>query len=500
MNGLYAYEPAGRSFYAARSQSLNAARDLVGFCRFLSRPHHGFEGMLVATPEYQRSFRSYRAAEYFCNTDTLRVTGSQVTNRCPFDLMADNFGLSPSFCSTVVMKPRIESALVNFEVYASYNPWYIRVYAPVCTSRWTYDLEEHVENNGSGEPFPDNYMAQSEVQEHVASFKDALCGHIPWGNVHSGIVNSTLCGSERTHGLADLRMFFGWHVLRNERYYVGVNVITAIPTGNRSTGRLFFEPIVGNGKHLEIGLGFEGRVLAWESDGKHELSLFGVVHATHMCRSSQCRSFDFCRNGFASRYLLLKQFDQAGNYDGNLIPASTITTLPCRVWVAGQFDIVAMLGYASCGLEIDFGYNAWIRTREHVCICGTIEDKRYGIKGIQNVINAFGQYDNRTQSTATIFGNELTSEEQERMADQNSPVFIRAEDLDPCSAAATSAFTNKLFAHVGYAWSGYKHVDPYLGMGGEIEFEGLSPESDRRANNNTVAQWGFWLKGGVSFK
>lgn len=496
---LSAYEPIGRSFYTARSQSLNAARDLVGFCQFLNSPHCGFEGMLVATPEYQRSFRSPRIAEYFFNTDTIRVTGSQVPNRCEFDLMADNFGLSPSFDSTVVMKPRIESAFVNFEMYLSYNPWYMRIYAPACWSRWNYRLEECIQDNGDTTPFPENYMAQSEVQEPVTSFKEAICGNRSWGDVQTGLVENILCGPASTKGLADLRMFFGWHILRNERYYVGLNLIAAAPTGNRSTSKLFFEPMVGNGKHWEVGAGLEGRVLAWEADGKHELSLYGVVHATHMCRSNQRRSFDFCRNGFASRYLLLKEFDGTGNYNGNLVPASTITTLPCRVWMAGQFDIVAMLGYSSCGLEIDFGYNAWIRTREHVTICGTIEEKRYGIKGIQNVIDAFGNYDNKTQSSATIFGNELTPEEQARTADPNSPVFIRTDDLNPCSAAATSAFTNKLFAHVGYTWSRCKHADPYLGIGGEVEFEGLSPELDRRANNNSVAQWGIWLKGGALF-
>ena len=490
---MLAYELAGSSFYAARSQSVNAARNLVGFCQFLNKANCGFEGMLLATPAYEQSFRSPRIAEYFFNTNEIRVTGSLVPNRNSNDLLADYFGLSPSFISSVVMNPRIQSAFVDFDLYLSYNPWYIRIQAPACWSRWNYQLDECVTDSGST-PFPALYMAETAVQEPVTSFTEAMCGHHTWGNVQNGLINSIICGPHSVKGLADLRMFLGWHILRNERYYVGLNLIGAVPTGSHVNGTLFFEPIVGNGRHWEVGVGLDGRVLAWEAEGTHTLSLYGTVHATRLCKTTQRRSFDFCKNGFASRYLLLKQFDDDGQYAGILVPASTVTTLPCRVWSVGQFDIVAMLGYLASGLEIDFGYNAWIRTREHITICGTIPANRYGIKGIQNAVN------NLTQSTATIYGNELSTEEQEATADPLSPVFIYTSSLNPQSAAATSAFTNKFFAHVGYSWSKYYNVEPYLGLGGEVEFEGIAPERNRQANNNTVAQWGIWLKGGVLFK
>lgn len=494
-----AYELAGSSFYAARSQSVNAARELVGFCQFLNRPHCGFEGMLLATPAYESSFKSPRIAEYFFNSPEIRISGSHVTNRGSNDILADYFGLSPLFESNVVMNPSIKSAFVDFEAYLSYNRWYLRICAPACRSRWNYQLNECIANNGATEKFPAQYMAQESVREPVTSFTDAICGHHLWGDVESGLTQSIICGPQCTTGLADLRMFFGCHIKRNERYYVGLNIIGAAPTGTASKGRFFFEPIVGNGRHWELGVGLEGRVLAWEAAGTHTISFYGTIHATHLFRSRQRRSFDFCKNGFASRYLLLKEFDDNGNYTGKLVPASTITTLPCHTWAAAQFDIVAMLGYLCSGLEIDFGYNAWIRTREHIKICGSITPDHYGIKGIQNVTDAQGMPDNTTQSKATIYGNELTEEEQIKTADPNGPVFIKTTDLDPRSAASTSAFTHKLFAHIGYAWSKYCRVNPYLGFGGEVEFEGIAPEQNRQANHNTVAQWGIWLKGGAMF-
>ena len=496
---IYPYALAGSSVYAARSQSVNAARDLVGFCQFLHKQNNGFEGMLIAAPEFQRSFRSPRIAEYFFNNDTVGISGSRVINRNENDMLADYFGLSPSFASNLVMRPTIESALINFDAYLCYHAWYLRVQAPVCWSRWHYQLNECTTDTGSIIPFPENYMAHTAVPEAADSFSQAICGNQPWGDVKQGLLNSIICGPRSSHGVADMRMFFGWHILRNENHYVGINLIAAAPTGSRIHGKYFFEPIVGNGHHWEIGVGLDGRVLTWECNGDHTLSLYGTVHATHLCKTTQHRAFDFCRNGFASRYLLLKEFDSSQQYTGTLVPASTVTTLPCHVWSVGQFDLVAMLGYLSRNLEIDLGYNAWIRTREHVKICGTVTENRYGIKGIQNVTDELGNPDNTTQSNATIHGNILTAEEQAATADANSPVFIQTTDLNPCSAAATSAFTNKFFAHIGYKWTDYCHAQPYLGIGGEVEFEGLAAEHNRQANHNTVAQWALWIKGGSLF-
>ena len=295
-------------------------------------------------------------------------------------------------------------------------------------------------------------------------------------------------------------MFLGCHICRDAWRYVGVSLIVAAPTGNRSKSQCFFEPIVGNGHHTEIGIGFDGRALAWEAAGDHRLSFYGTIRATRLLASRQRRTFDFCRNGFGSRYILLKEFDDNGVYNGNLVSASTVTTLPCKVWARAQFDLVAMLGYLSECLEIDVGYNAWVRSHEKLCLLGSIPANRYGMKGIQNVTNYLGEPDNTTQSDATIYGNELTPESQHAHADKDSPVFITTGDLNLASGASGSAFTHKFFGHIGHTWhTCCSCAQPYLGCGGEVEFEGLLPRLCRQSSNNTLAQWGIWLKGGFYF-
>ncbi len=500
MSNVRARELYGSSVYGARSQGTNAARDLVGFCRFLDKPcNEGLEGAFFITPSYGCSMRPYRIAGYFFNTDILSVTGSKVAHRSNEAFLADYFGLSPSFDSTIAMKPSIESALLNCEAYACCGRWYARVYLPLVSTHWSYDFNECTVNNGTDMTFPAGYMAGNTTRAPLTSFIAAMRGHTVFGDASEGLLESIVNGPRKASGLAGLCGALGCHIIRNPCMYVGLSIVAAVPTGTRIHGPYFFQPVVGNGHHGELGIGFDGRVLAWEVDGCRSLSFYGSVRATHLFATSGRRSFDFTKNGFASRYLLLKEFDTRGFYNGKLVSASTITTLPCTAWSALQCDIVAMIGYLSRGLEIDVGYNAWIRTREHVHIRGNIPDNRYGIKGIQNVTNALGNPSNTTQSTATIYGNLLTEENQIATADSTS-VYIKTADLDPCSAAATSACTQKFFAHVAYAWTLWNgRIEPYLGCGSEIEFEGIAPERYRQANKNAVAQWGIWLKAGGLF-
>ena len=69
----------------------------------------------------------------------------------------------------------------------------------------------------------------------------------------------------------------------------------------------FFEPRVGCGKHWQIGVGFTGHTRLWEKDGEQELIIWVDANFTNMLKARQRRSFDFCKNGFFSRYILAQR-------------------------------------------------------------------------------------------------------------------------------------------------------------------------------------------------
>jgi hypothetical protein len=85
-------------------------------------------------------------------------------------------------------------------------------------------------------------------------------------------------------------------------------------------------------------------------------------------------------------------------------------------------------------------------------------------------------------------------------ADINSPVFFNDDLIDERSAEATRGFTHKVFGNFSYNWIDCSTwASPFVGIGGQIEFEGLNPRHQIKANKNSISQWAFWIKGGFGF-
>jgi hypothetical protein len=59
--------------------------------------------------------------------------------------------------------------------------------------------------------------------------------------------------------------------------------------------------------------------------------------------------------------------------------------------------------------------------------------------------------------------------------------------------------THKVFASVGYLWKKNTRVNPLLGIGCEIEFEGENPDKTIQQYRHTLSLWSAWLKGGLTF-
>ncbi len=496
----------GRSFLSPRSQSTNAARDLVGWHNLINMyDQQRFYYALSLTPEYTQSLRADRITQYFFSVDSLNISGSQVVNRGENDILADYFGLSPAFNSIVDFDPRIKTGIISLNGYLGYKNYYFRFLVPGVMTRWNLNLMEEVLNSGSGTQFPADYMSTDALTAPVNSFKDAIKGGVTFGDVSEGLKYGKIDGSQHTNALSEVQLVAGWNPLNRENGHFGFNIRTALPTGTRPDSTFLFEPVAGNGKHWEFGVGFTGRVLIWDfNDGERQVSFFADANFTHLFKSRQTRSFDFLETAcpketnFGSRYILAKKFDSEGAYTGESLPTINFTTLKCDISVDIQADLVFMFGYTHEGLTVDIGYNGWIRSKEKIDTCERFPANTYGFKGIQNVresdVNSVA-----TESIATLHGNEF--DDQILVIDANSPVFLNPQMLDLSSASTPLAITHKIFAHIHNTW----HVDeqerikPFCGIGGEIEFEGTNERFTRRPDKNTITQWGVWAKGGIAY-
>jgi len=498
---LYSSEELrGISNFSPRSQDINAARDIVGWHPFIHRyDAHDNYYVLGFTPMYNESLRPERISLVLFNSDTFSLSGSQIPGReGTQELLADYFGLAPNFASDAFFKPLIRNLELDMAFYFGLDKWvkglYLQLRGPAVWTQWNLKLSETIIDEGTV-PFPAGYMAENAIIAPYDSFTQAMKGLYPFGEVER-LKYGKICGAQTLSGLAALEMVLGYDFIQHPYAHVGINFRASAPTGSRPKGEFFFEPRVGCGKHWQIGVGFTGHTRVWEKDGEQELGMYVDVNFTNMLKARQRRSFDFCKNGFFSRYILTKEFNQNGIFTEKMIPAINITTLECDVHVSIQVDMIFMFGYRYNNFIFDIGYNGWIRSKEKICLREGIAPNTYGLKGVQFAVNPItNQPDNTTESSATIF------ETQPIFSDGLMPEFLSTKDINVKSAASPLILTQKIFWHIAYSWPHFDryNAEPFLGIGAEIEFEGINTRNAYQPVNTTMGQASVWIKSGVSF-
>jgi len=581
----------GYPLIAYRSQSLNLPRRMVGTQADIHK--YGMDdrywSSFVAL-EYTRSFRPERILEQLLGPDVcncnLMIQGSQVSDRSSRAWMADYFGLPMDFESTICFEPRIQNFIIDFHHYVGLDNWhegmFARIYAPLVYTRWDLRMCEKVKAKGTT-PFPKGYMSTCEVPltEMASSFTEAMKGCSTFGDMKSpmayGLFSPCVLTDTR---LADLRVEVGTNFALKEDYHFGVALHAAAPTGTRPDARYIFEPMVGNGRHWELGLGVTSSYIFWRSEceDKYAGVYFDAV-LTHMFKACQIRSFDLlCKVN--SRYMLLEEMGPNNYgiskcdglccpclanyaYTGKLIPAINATTFCVDTKVAVQGDLAIKLAYYSCGWSFDIGYNFWGRTGEEFYLrdgcCNPCGNHQYAIKGDSYL---YGKYDlggtdvtvalSATQSEADIhsgknypiqngdpvatkwddpsvtYGDAASlnpridnpkeayawkfplsnlNRETWPIKDPDAPdlnTSIQPKVLTACDIdmyKSPKAYTHKLFLHVNYKWDDEcKDVNPYLGLGGEAEFNGSRCKDVCESPRLGVSQWGIWLKAGWSYE
>ncbi len=607
----------GLTTFIPRSQGDNTARELVGWQRQLFICYENSYAAIASSVEYTRSFGTECIAKHLFSTECLTFLGSQFNTSCyasestantrnPTDIVADYFGLPTDFKGTLAIKPRIENAIIDINLYFGLQDsgpgLFLWINAPIVHTRWTLGLDDCVacapKFRGCTE-FPQCYMfsgntnaktpvipaipfqdpdcptplypqrtspacpVDSNLDVPIAlrnancttqSIREALSGNFTFGDMLERwkFGRFSFCPKSKT-GLADIDVMFGWNFIQNDYAHVGFYSVTVIPTGNRPKAHYIFEPMIGDGKHWKLGGGASAHISLFPNTDEcwFNMGLYAYGRAVHVFDTDQIRSFDFIRQEcepthLLTRYMLLKEYNTACEYNGTMINAINFATRNCNVSVGLLADVSIKAFVAANGWEFDLGYNFYYREREKICIkteCPCPIDSRiFGFKGLEGVCCAVYSVNdtpavcgpaistvplNTTQATATMFDPELPdihpmkppanisticlSWNSETIGTAGSPnclpfselttppyveanmaaqpQFVTCADLDPRSAAQGEMRTHKVFGHLNYTFDSC--YTPFVGIGAEGEFDAC--------NNNALQQWGIWIKAGASF-
>lgn len=431
-SSIYAEQNVATSFNT-RSISRNAARDLAGWTNYINKDSSRdvVYGAISVTPEYNHTFNSQSITRTLfgdnlfgdCKCPYLKISGSQVANRAPQDLLADYFYLPSDFESTVRFKPVIDNVILDFGFYLGLDAWtkglYFWIHAPFAHTRWDLNINENIINPGINNA-PEGYYTPNTLPRNVLldSFTNFVNGAIVPNtqDVAFEELKFAKMSDERLvkSRMAEIRTGIGWNFFAEENYHCGFNGQLAAPTGLRPDAEFLFEPLVGNGHFWELGFGLSGHYNFWRNeDETAHCSFYGDINVTHLFRTRQARSFDLTRAGTLSRYMLAMEMTSpavnlqgpvaipplipSAQFDNILIPLANITTLDVEVSITVQADIVLMFNATSNDWSFDFGYNYWGRSADHITIRQneSFDEQTFALKGDAQV---FGFMPNTTTS------------------------------------------------------------------------------------------------------
>lgn len=415
-------------FIYYRSQSVDAARDLVGTTHYMNLyDNKDLYCIFAVTPEYSHSFNAKEIAQCLfgkqyatdCGTTSISVSGSRVASRGANDWLADYFYLPTDYQSTLHFKPEITNALADFSFYVGMDQLlpglYFSIHAPFAWQQTNLNFcETAITGSATHDPgyFAPTAIPSANLLQSVTEFG---MGVSPENVVtNSGTIYFTglkyarfdSCVHSRA-GVSDLQAVLGWNYMPCADYHVGAGVRVAAPTGSRISGVHLLEPVIGNGKHWEIGAQITAHATLWEDACQENMvGVYLNANLTHLCASEQHRTFDL-KNKPLSRYMLAEDMGQPVDNElvgrnpedaaytapdyfffNTLAPVANFSTLDVRVSIALQADIAAQLTYSHKGLNLDLGYNFWGHTCEQIrstcvgsCSLATFPENSWALKG-----------------------------------------------------------------------------------------------------------------------
>ncbi len=446
--GCKGIQSGPRSIYVIRSTGANSTRELIGWQDRINNYSYDHEDKLWGSGtfalEYQQTFKPEAIAQELFGGQTVWFKGSQVAGRSSRDILADYFGLPTDYVGALHIAPSIQNWTAEVQAYWGLDRWlpgfYFRMNAPLVHTVW--NLNACTRDLSNAVPlFPPCYMGVADQDpvtsplESLVTLKDALIGYPAFGDKtdrrHFG--NFDFDGNCLVR-IADVDLIMGYNFVHREGCHLGINAYFVLPFGNKPEPELLFSPVVGNGRHYELGIGLSGHADLWIGSEQQRLAIYVEGNCTHLFANIQGRSFDFCQNGPLSRYLLLKEIGQLQSpqvavadtnaYALNLINAIDWSTRCASVSIPVKGDVTFKVAFKGACYGADLGYNLYGQAEEKVQLLPAYtnvnDSMRFGIKGLLGteyfVTSAVGSPTgvatlNSTASQATLFKANLSGQE-----------------------------------------------------------------------------------------
>ena len=209
-------------------------------------------------------------------------------------------------------------------------------------------------------------------------------------NLQDYLTHAKICGSKSKSGISDLNFILGYRILdkKNEDSVFKLGLI--VPLGNKAKGEYLFEPILGNGNHWAVNIGFDGyfRILDHENS---DLNFVFDLDYKYLFENTQKRTLSIKGANWGQYYLLGKK-SSATNVP--LTPAANVLTRDVLVSPGSLIncDIKLLLNYKK--FCFDLGYGFLFREAESVKLKDSFPQDTYAVaEATFDTQNAFDRDD-----------------------------------------------------------------------------------------------------------
>jgi len=474
----------GKTFFHDQSQRTHAYLYLLGLnYDFFHYNSCSWHGKFDAIAFYSHTRREKELGEFifFNNTNTMKFGKQGAPDT---DIFARNFFLNDDFEGGVTTEPSIENFVTHFYIHFGFDTFienlYLRIHMPVTWTQWQVNLSQCITTTGiaiAAETFGNEDAASSPLGSIINAWKGNKLDPCEFPDLEKNMHFATINGKQSREKIADISFMLGYDIVRRPHKHLTLFAEAIFPTGTRVTAQFLFEPIVGSGRHIQLGAGIRGFHDLWSDGVYRKLLIFFDARIAHFFSSTQRRTFDLHNNGIGSRYLLFKRFNQqTGMYAGEILFGPNVTSRISKVDIAAEGELTGMLQYRRHKTYIDVGGNLWARSKEKIKITELVPNNTFGIQGNTTTI------DNNTAHNTHIDGSNAEPDP--------TPVFLKIEDFNLNSAEHPFATTGLVFIHLSRNWT-YHPNTPYLGIGGDLAFS--------LDENNSPYRWEIWVKTGFTF-
>ncbi|MDQ5890241.1 MAG: hypothetical protein QG604_115 [Candidatus Dependentiae bacterium] len=279
-------------------------------------------------------------------------------------------------------------------------------------------------------------------------------------------------------GIADVKASLGYNVIETERLHVDCCLHAEMPTGNKASGLIMFEPLYGQ-RSFFAGAGLNSELVAWKSDTTtSSLELYACAKYTYCFAAHQTRTLAL--HNLTNGTLPQTQFVLVGEAETNeTMPLANVSTVGVTIKPKSRIDAFTGLCFNYKQFTADIAYNLFYTPQEHLTLTNQWNDTKYGVvnTGVAEADLGDGALFVMAD-TDLITGGSIVA----------SGTVAHPNSVDVGSASTPAQTVHKFGAGLGYRF--LTKIPVRIGFGGDVDFS---------INNHALTSWAVWSKIGLCF-